>query len=314
MGKISLFLDSGAFSAWSLGKEVNLDDYIAYCLEHMDKVEAIANLDVIPGRPFQKITPADIENSAKQGWENYERMLAAGIPKDKLIHIFHQGEDFKWLKRMVDEIPYIGLSPANDKTTAQKEAWLDECMQYVLDANGYPRVKFHGFAVTSLRLMLRYPWYSVDSTTWNVYARYGAILVPHYRKGQWIYDERAMTVFVSSRSTKKGDPSSVHIETMRPKERDIVLEYIHSKGYKLGKSHFKMVPQSYELAENEVWAEKKPADPKALRKVEVVEEPGLSNDYSLRGKLNITYFQDLQKSIPPWPRQFKGMRMGRFTR
>ncbi|MFA7671804.1 MAG: hypothetical protein WCY53_06070, partial [Sphaerochaetaceae bacterium] len=197
--KVSLFLDSGAFSAWAQGVEVNIDEYIQFCLNHLDLVDVIANLDVIPGRPYQRLTQKDIDDSAAQGWKNYKKMLRAGVPKEKLVHIFHQGEDMKWLRRMVAEIPYIGLSPANDKTTNQKIMWLDSCMEYVTDKkDGMPIVKFHGFAVTSLRLMLRYPWYSVDSTSWVVTGRLGSIYVPRYRKGEWIYDENSWKISVSS--------------------------------------------------------------------------------------------------------------------
>ncbi len=90
MKEIGLLIDSsGAFSAWTQGKEINLDDYIEFCLQYIDIADAVANLDVIPGRPYKKITPEEYEKSAEQGWRNYEKMLAAGIPKEKLIHVFH---------------------------------------------------------------------------------------------------------------------------------------------------------------------------------------------------------------------------------
>lgn len=157
-------LDSGAFSAWTKKINIDLDEYIDFCLQHLDYIDYVINLDVIPGEFGQKALPVEeIERSASEGWANYEYMTKQGIPKEKLIHIFHQGEDFKWLEKIVDAMPYIGLSPANDRSTSEKMQWLDDCMKYVCDDKGYPKVKWHGFAVTSLRLMFRYPWYSVDS-------------------------------------------------------------------------------------------------------------------------------------------------------
>jgi len=302
--KVDLFLDSGAFSAWTQGTYINLDEYIKFCLEHLDVVTAIANLDVIPGKPYQQLTQEDIDNSARQGWQNYKKMLKAGIPKKKLVHIFHQGEDFKWLRRMVKQIPYIGLSPANDKTTNQRIHWLDACMDYVVDKEGMPIVKFHGFAATSLRLMLRYPWYSVDSTSWVVTGRMGSIYVPRFRSGEWIYDEDSWKIAVSSRSPNTKEAGK-HIETLPPKQKQLVLDYIHSKGYQLGKSVFKTVPAGYELKENERWADKKPKDKTVKRQVEVIEEPGVCNKYQLRDEMNIIYFQDLEQSMPEWPWPFK---------
>lgn len=176
-------LDSGAFSAWNRGAVINLQDYIAFCLDNHEMVDYIINLDVIPSSPFKKVIKGDRKDSTHQGWNNYRTMLNAGISKDKLIHVFHQGEDMKWLKRMIKQIPYIGLSPANDKTTKQKRLWLDQCMNYIIDDQGNPVVKFHGFAVTTLKLVFRYPWTSVDSSSWQLRGGgYGLIDVPENPK------------------------------------------------------------------------------------------------------------------------------------
>ena len=54
MREIGLLIDSGAFSAWTQGKEINLvDDYIDFCLQYIDIADAVVNLDVIPGRPYK---------------------------------------------------------------------------------------------------------------------------------------------------------------------------------------------------------------------------------------------------------------------
>ena len=155
-----LFIDSGAFTAWTKKTNVDIISYTDFCLQNIHIIDYIANLDVIPGEFGKKnLTASEIDYSAKQGWKNYEYMIKRGIPKEKLIHIFHQDEDFKWLERMVNTMPYIGLSPANDRTREEKIMWLDKCMDYVLDEKGFPIVKFHGFAVTSLAIILRYPWF-----------------------------------------------------------------------------------------------------------------------------------------------------------
>ena len=97
----------------------------------------------------------------------------------------------------------------------------------------------------------------------------------------------------------------MHIDTISPKQRDVILDYIHMKGFKLGKSSFKKVPQTYKLADNERWAEKKPQSKTATRSVEIIEEAGLINTYQLRDELNIQYFLDLEAAIPEWPIPFK---------
>jgi len=261
--RINLILDSGAFSAWTKKTEINLDDYCNWCLENIDYINYVVNLDVIPGSFGEKNLPqSEIDRSARKGWENYEYMLSKGVPKEKLIHIFHQGEYYKCLEKMVAAMDYIGLSPANDRTTNQKIDWLDSCMKYVTDDKGHPIVKFHGFAVTSLKLMMRYPWYSVDSTSWVMTSRMGSVYVPIFKNGIYIYDENSWKVCVSEKSPNVKDAGK-HITTFAPQARDVICNYFKLKGFTL-------------------------------------EE--LASDYMKRDELNIIYFNDLEKIFPEWPR------------
>lgn len=300
---IDLILDSGAFSAWMKQTKINLDEYIDFCLENLDVITYIVNLDVIPGKFGQKSLPAiEIERSASKGYENYLYMLSRGIPKEKLIHVFHQGEDFKWLKKMVGEIPYIGLSPANDRTTPEKMMWLDSCMPLVTDSSGMPAVKFHGFAVTSLRLMLRYPWYSVDSTSWVMTGRMGSVYVPKFRQGQYDYMIDPFKVAVSDRSPSNKEAGK-HFRTYSPLEQQVIQEYLDHKSYKIGHSEFRLEHKDYKPQENERWFGG--ARPDGLREVELIIEPGLANDYMQRDELNIQYFLDLEKALPEWPWPFR---------
>jgi hypothetical protein len=297
--KVELMLDSGAFSAWSQKTTIDIDAYLKFALAHIDLIDYVVNLDVIPGWPGKKLTPKDREESAQKGWANYVYLKKKGIPKEKLIHVFHQGEDFKWLRRMIArDLGYIGVSPANDKTTAQKMQWLDECMNHVTDRKGFPIIKFHGFAVTSLRLMLRYPWYSVDSTSWVMTSRMGSILVPVRKNGKYIYDIDPHKVIVSAKSPK-ADIKGKHINSYPRSVRSVILDYVSEHGYSLGKSKFIKRSFDAELRSNERWAEKKKDSGKRL--VEVVEEIGLCNTYQLRDEMNIIYFNDLEKNLVPWP-------------
>jgi hypothetical protein len=165
-----VFLDSGAFSVWNRGESINLDDYIKFCKRYQDDLDAIATLDVIPGKPNQKLTELQRDNAAWEGWANYQKMLKAKINPEKLLHTFHQGDHLWVLERLIEEgAPYIGVSPANDRTSTQREKWLQtEVFPILLNSKGKPKAKFHGFAVTSLKLALNYPWYSVDSSSWRL--------------------------------------------------------------------------------------------------------------------------------------------------
>jgi hypothetical protein len=287
--KVELFLDSGAFSAWSQGKNIDIQEYISFIKENETVIDIYANLDVI--------------GDAQATWNNQMIMEKAGLHP---IPCYHYGEDEKWLKRLLNKnYEYIALGGMVPITTQALIHWLDNLFsKYLTNENGIPNVKIHGFGLTSLRLMLRYPWYSVDSTSWVVTGRMGSIYIPKFKEGKWIYNEDSWKIAVSNRSPSNKEAGK-HFETMKIGEKKILLDYITEKGYKLGKSEFKKVNQNYELQENERWAEKKLTNKVDKREVEIIIEPGISNKYQLRDELNIIYFLDLEKSLPKWPWKFQ---------
>ncbi len=288
---IDLFLDSGAFSAFTQGVEIDIDEYIKFIKQHEDYLETYAVLDVI-GDPIAT-------------YKNQKYMEKKGVMP---LPCFHYGEDPKWLKKYLDEgHEYIALGGMVPISTGDLRVWLDAIFsKYLCDDSGKAIVKVHGFGLTSLPLMVRYPWYSVDSTSWVVASRMGYVYIPRIRDGEYQYGQDAWKVAVSAKSPSKAD-AGAHIDTFPPKQKAIILEYLKDKGYPLGKSEFKYESHDYELAENEKWSESKKAtkdNPK--RKVEILHEVGLCNSYNMRDELNIIYFIDLGKALPDWPD-------GRFT-
>ena len=121
---------------------------------------------------------------------------------------------------------------------------------------------------------------------------------------QWIYDENSWKIMVSSRSPGM-KVKGKHIDNVTKAEKEVYLDYIHSKGYKLGKSEFKKVDQNHTLQDNERWFENKPVNKSDKRLLEIITEEGVSNRYELRDEMNIIYFLDLEASRPKWPWAFK---------
>ena len=222
-----MIIDSGAFSTWNKGEKIDLEAYIAFCKKHEDIIDYVVNLDVIPGAPGKKNTNVDIKVAAKQGWTNYQQMKKE-ISADKIIHVFHQGEDLKWLRRMASSMPYIGLSPANDKTTEQRVKWLDKCMKYVLDENGVPIVKFHGFAATSTRIITRYPWFSVDSASWKRTAAYGKIFIPQVKNNVPDFSISQEGILLSEHKNSINDPSNFRKKPLLVQQK--IRKYVEEKG------------------------------------------------------------------------------------
>jgi len=163
--KRKIFLDSGAFSMFTQGIDVDLRDYADFVKQHDDIIEVASNLDHI-GRGTEKKT-----------WKNQKIIEDYGA----IIQPVHHARDKdKWLARYLEAgYDYIFLGGMVPESTAYLRKWLDRIWDTLLtDSKGRPLVKVHGFGLTTPELMLRYPWYSVDSTSWLMAAASGGIYLP----------------------------------------------------------------------------------------------------------------------------------------
>lgn len=222
----NLMLDSGAYSAWNIGAQINVVDYAEYILANIDHIDVVVNLDVIPGaRNGPMPSAADIEHAAQQSWENFEYLRSCGIDA---IPVFHQAERFYWLERMLDAgCTYIGLGAISRAASKQRIAWLDDVWDMLADDDGRARIKVHGFGVTSSEVMFRYPWYSIDSTTWMITAAYGMIMVPSVdAKGDWVFHRRIPRVRIS----KEAPIVPGHFKLLSAQEQAVVLRFIEEAG------------------------------------------------------------------------------------
>lgn len=140
-----------------------LDGYMQFLVKH--------------GRHFEFVVTLDIIYNPEATWDVYKEMKSTGL---KVLPVYHYGEDVKWLKRYMEDTDYIGMGGIGQHTT--KAAYVpfgERSWKIICDARGVPRVKVHGFAMSSFDFMSRWPWYSVDSTTAFTFSRMGAIMLPH---------------------------------------------------------------------------------------------------------------------------------------
>ena len=284
--KTDIFLDSGAFSAFTQGVNIDIQEYIDFIKTHKEHLTVYANLDVI--------------GSPEGTWKNQRRMEKAGLMP---LPCFHYGEDPKWLKMYLSRgYEYIALGGMVPISTPDLKIWLDDIWKnYLTDAEGMPIIKVHGFGLTSNSLMRRYPWWSVDSTSWVMTGRMGGVYVPKFKNGAYDYSEDCWKVQVSNRSPSKDEPGK-HLQSFPPTARKNIEQYFVFKGFKVGRSVFRTEKADYELKENEKWNGKEVA---GNRELEEILESGLCNDYKQRDELNIIYFLDLEKNWRPWPWPFQ---------
>lgn len=151
VGKV--FLDSGAFTAFNLGTEIDLDEYIENYHRTKGSYETVAALDVI--------------GNWQQSRLNYEEMRKQGCD---VLPTYHVGEPLSFLEWLLANYNYVaigGLVPYVSMTSKRVySSALKRIFAHVHKEAANAGVRLHGFGVTGWDIMSGYPWYSVDSTTY----------------------------------------------------------------------------------------------------------------------------------------------------
>lgn len=274
--KTSIMLDSGAWSAYTQKDPIDIDEYIKFVKEHEHLLDIYVNLDVI--------------NDGEASYKNWLYMKAAGLNPLPVYHMEDdRGQTAKWLYKYLEKTDYVAIGAIANKSVMARKMSLDRLWEdHLVDNQGYPIAKFHGFGLTSNVIMTRYPWFSVDSTSWVQYGKFGIVLVPGRTHGEYDYTKTVRKYVVSKRSPSKTAVVNTgrrnpHIDNLGEDEREQFEEYIKEKGHILGESE---------------WSDDK----------EVILVRGLRNDHHLRDEINMDYFLDLEASLPEWPWSFKPRR------
>jgi hypothetical protein len=271
----SHFLDSGAFTLWSKSIEYSkknncnrwsyyntnefweyVNNYAFFIKKYKIAIDLYANVDVI-GNP--KLT-----------WRN-QRYLEK---QHKLnpVPVIHYPTNVKWLKHYIKNgYKIIGLGGLAKSIHGKGTLpWLDECFGIICNTtNRLPKVRIHGFGISSIKLWLRYPWWSIDSTSIHKKSGYGWILVPFYRKGKFVFNLPPLHISTSEKSPlikRKGG----HLFTLTNKEIIIIKKWLQYIKIPWGSSSQK----------------------------------GVINDGTMRKLALYYYYENMTLSLPKWPWPF----------
>lgn len=223
MPKVRLMCDSGIFSIWNKGEPpLNIKDYINYIKRNQHLLFSYVNMDKIPGVFGRKRTAAEVEDSAKQSYDNLQEMKSHGL---RPIPVFHQDENLRWLERMLaDGETYIGISLR--KENRAKIQWLNRIFSMITNKDGNPLIRLHGFGITRPHILLKYPFYTVDSTTWAIFPGFGKIFVPMYKHGKPDYLSAPLGVAITGMG--KANRTS-QLESHGDLTHSMILNYIENE-------------------------------------------------------------------------------------
>lgn len=280
----SHFLDSGAFTlrpaaaayakAQGLGRWAYydtpefysyLDDYAAFVKKFRRGIDLYANVDVIP--------------NAELSWRNQQYLEAKGL---RPVPVVHYRTDLKWLRHYMDRgHRLVGLGGlVGSQAAPDCRRWLDRAFGIACGGpGGLPTVRLHGFGVTAFDLLVRYPWWSVDSTTWVMVEANGSVLVPPRRGSEFRFDRRPLVVRVTQ-GPKANTTGRGHYLSMPPAARAVVRAWLDEVGVPLGRNG--------------------PGGEPA--------EHGVINRNAERRAVNLHYFERLRAALPPWPWPFRAAR------
>ncbi len=152
----TIFIDSGGFSARESGKFIDIKEYRDFLVKNKDYIEIGANYDV--GTTVQQL-------------KNQE-FLEEEFP---VIPVYHLDQfvnnERKLLDYYIDKYKYIALGGMVGEYANEKNItiFLNYCF-----SKGLPKkIKFHGFGINNSKRLIKYPFYSIDSSNWIKGGQFG---------------------------------------------------------------------------------------------------------------------------------------------
>jgi len=177
-----VLIDSGAFTAFTQGKQIRPQDYAAWAIDFRKRW----------GRKLSwlRFFNLDVIGDQDASWQNQTILEHLGLD---VIPVVTHGADIKHVERALADYEYFalgGLVPLARKKT-ELQAWLDHVFRPVVKKFKQTGVmpKVHLLGVSQQFVLERYPAYSCDSSSWVTVLRFGhtdAIRkegkVPHAKK------------------------------------------------------------------------------------------------------------------------------------
>lgn len=277
-----LFLDSGAHTLYNIhvGSMQNkagyayydtpkffafVDQYANFVKANLNTIDYYANVDVI----YDPVRSWKVQKYLE------EKHDLNPIP------VIHWGADMSWVDKHLEAgYTYLGIGGLGQGVTEKMYlAWADKLFSRICPAPDYlPVVRTHGFAMTSYRLLWRYPWFSADSATWTKLGANGSILVPKMKKDKFVFNKKPYIMIFSNQATTHG--RGRYYLSLSGEEQNVLKAWLSEINVPVGNKT----------------------------------EQGLVNNHSARKLANLMFFEYFRKELPEYPWPFKLPKTSHNTR
>jgi hypothetical protein len=156
--RLRIFADSGAYTAFSQGFPLDVRAYGEWLHRWKHLFSAYANLDD--------------KGSVATTLRNQAILESMGL---RPIPVYHGGEPESVLTDYLQHYPYIALGGIAGGN--HEKAMVRRFFRHAFELAAEKRAVYHAFGMTYVPLVLGFPWYSTDSTTWINGTRFGIVPV-----------------------------------------------------------------------------------------------------------------------------------------
>jgi hypothetical protein len=216
-----VMLDSGAFTAFTKGHKVLLDDLIRTYDDVIRKLNPklqvwLINLDVIPGAMDRVATPQEFVEAIEKSEANYK--ILKKRYGDRVIPVYHRTEGESQLLAVARMNDYVGVGFGPKTSEEYRVAHAEEVLA-ILKPMGKT---VHGLATTGYEMLKRVPFDTVDSATWLYIAAMGGVM--------FVDDRNEIRNLAISSSSPKQSELRQHYNSLSHEEQRLIGERLSAAG------------------------------------------------------------------------------------
>ena len=158
----NFILDSGAFTFFSSGKNVDWNDYIKKYADFINR----NNIDLF----------FELDIDVLVGYENVLKLRKTleQLTNKKCIPVWHKSRGKEEFIKMCEEYDYVALGGIVSKEFKQKDY---KYFKWFINEAHKRGTKIHGLGFTNLKGLEKYKFDSVDSSSWTAGNRFGSIYI-----------------------------------------------------------------------------------------------------------------------------------------